>query len=157
METEMRKQRASERRHISNVRVVVAASAGIAALAFATSPGSVAAAGQDNGSATQTPIKHVIVIVGENRTFDHMFGTYKPANGQSVQNLLSQGIVNADGSPGPNFAKAHQYQATVTGTTQFSLATSIKSPYSTLASPNTTGTATAARDTSGSPYATYNP
>ncbi len=152
----MRKQRASERRHISNVRVVVAASAGIAALAFAASPGSVAAAGQDNGSATQTPIKHVIVIVGENRTFDHVFGTYKPANGQSVQNLLSQGIVNADGSPGPNFAKARQYQATVTGTTQFALAPSIKSPYSTLPSPNTGGTATAASDTTGAPYATYN-
>ena len=24
-------------------------------------------------------------------------------------NLLSEGIINADGSPGPNFAKAHQY------------------------------------------------
>ena len=25
-------------------------------------------------------------------------------------NLLSEGIVNADGSPGPNFAKAHQFK-----------------------------------------------
>ncbi len=26
----------------------------------------------------QSPIKHVIVIVGENRSFDHIFATYKP-------------------------------------------------------------------------------
>jgi phospholipase C len=26
----------------------------------------------------QTPIKHVIVIVGENRSFDHVFATYVP-------------------------------------------------------------------------------
>ena len=29
-------------------------------------------------SSTKTPIKHVIVIIGENRTFDHIFATYKP-------------------------------------------------------------------------------
>ncbi|MHC5862021.1 alkaline phosphatase family protein, partial [Nostoc sp.] len=38
---------------------------------------------------TLTPIKHVIVIVGENRTFDHLFGTYQPRWGQTVSNLLS--------------------------------------------------------------------
>ena len=27
---------------------------------------------------TKTPIKHVIIIIGENRTFDHVFATYKP-------------------------------------------------------------------------------
>src|SRR5579863_10197925 len=60
---------------------------------------------------TATPIKHVIIIVGENRSFDHLFGTYAPKNnGEKVLNLLSQGIVNADGSPGPNFAKAHQFK-----------------------------------------------
>ncbi len=26
---------------------------------------------------TASPIKHVIIIVGENRTFDHIFATYK--------------------------------------------------------------------------------
>ena len=25
-----------------------------------------------------TPIKHVIVIIGENRSFDHVFATYVP-------------------------------------------------------------------------------
>ena len=28
---------------------------------------------------TETPIKHVIIIVGENRSFDHLFATYQPA------------------------------------------------------------------------------
>lgn len=27
---------------------------------------------------TRTPIKHVIVLIGENRTFDHIFATYVP-------------------------------------------------------------------------------
>jgi len=28
------------------------------------------------GGVTATPIKHVIIIIGENRTFDHIFATY---------------------------------------------------------------------------------
>jgi phospholipase C len=56
-----------------------------------------------------TPIKHVIVLIGENRTFDHVFATYKPRHGQSLSNLLSRGIINADGSPGPNAAEATQF------------------------------------------------
>jgi phospholipase C len=60
---------------------------------------------------TATPIKHVVIIVGENRSFDHLFATYVPANKhESVLNLLSEGIVNADGTPGPNFSQGHQYQ-----------------------------------------------
>ena len=51
---------------------------------------------------TTTPIKHVIVIVGENRSFDHLFGTYVAPSGDSVLNLLSEGIINADCTPGPN-------------------------------------------------------
>jgi phospholipase C len=64
----------------------------------------------DNSGQTATPIKHVIIIVGENRSFDHLFATYVPRHGAKVLNLLSEGIVRADGSPGPNFAKGHQYQ-----------------------------------------------
>lgn len=38
---------------------------------------------------TATPIKHVIVIIGENRSFDHIFATYKPVHhGEYVMNLL---------------------------------------------------------------------
>ncbi len=60
---------------------------------------------------TATPIKHVIIIVGENRSFDHLFATYAPKHkNEKVLNLLSEGIVNADGTPGPNFAKAQQYK-----------------------------------------------
>ncbi len=73
-----------------------------------------ARADQDNARdaiKTATPIKHVIIIVGENRSFDHIFATYVPkSRGDKVLNLLSQGIVRADGSPGPNFAKGHQYK-----------------------------------------------
>jgi phospholipase C len=36
------------------------------------------AAPQDQEPATKSPVKHVIIIVGENRTFDHIFATYKP-------------------------------------------------------------------------------
>jgi phospholipase C len=61
---------------------------------------------------TATPIKHVIVIIGENRTFDHVFATYQPRHGESVTNLLSKGIVNWDGTPGPNFSLASQSSAT---------------------------------------------
>ncbi len=86
---------------------------------------------------TQTPIKHVIVIIGENRTFDHVFATYKPQKGESVNNLLSQGIINADGTPGPNFAKVQQFQAVAPFRTHFfiSLDKSEKAPYQILPEP----------------------
>src|SRR5436305_626209 len=60
---------------------------------------------------TATPIQHVIVIIGENRTFDHVFATYVPRHGESISNLRSKGIVNADGTPGPNFSLASQSSA----------------------------------------------
>ncbi|HZP05647.1 MAG TPA: alkaline phosphatase family protein [Terracidiphilus sp.] len=60
---------------------------------------------------TATPIKHVIVIIGENRSFDHVFATYVPKKGETVWNLLSEGIIKADGTPGPNFSKAAQTAA----------------------------------------------
>jgi phospholipase C len=65
----------------------------------------------DDGNTT-TPIKHVIVIIGENRTFDHLFATYQPVNkGESVLNLLSEEIVKADGTPGMNYSAATQNKA----------------------------------------------
>jgi len=69
---------------------------------------------------TRSPIKHVIVIIGENRSFDNVFATYKPRTGQKVMNLLSEGIVNADGTPGPNYWKAEQKEALDTGAYQVS-------------------------------------
>jgi phospholipase C len=50
---------------------------------------------------TASPIKHVIVIIGENRSFDHVYATYTPRPGQHLANLLSRGIVNADGTTPP--------------------------------------------------------
>jgi phospholipase C len=70
-----------------------------------------AQAATDNDQNTTSPIKHVIVIIGENRSFDHVFATYQPKPGEKVRNLLSEGIIKADGTPGPNFAKAHQRAA----------------------------------------------
>ena len=64
-------------------------------------------------SATTTPIEHLIVVVGENLSFDNLFGIYEPRSGAGVHNLLSEGIVNRDGSPGPDFAKAAQHRAEV--------------------------------------------
>ena len=60
---------------------------------------------------TATPIEHLIVVVGENLSFDNLFATYEPPPGETVGNLLSRGIVNRDGSPGPHFADAAQREA----------------------------------------------
>ena len=101
---------------------------------------------------TATPIEHVIVIIGENRTFDHLYATYQPRNHERVNNLLSEGIVNEDGTPGPNFAKAKRYQATVTGT--FSIAPSRKTPYAKLPPAMTDGAPSKASDSNPPPFAT---
>src|SRR5271167_2831647 len=63
---------------------------------------------------TRTPIKHVIIIIGENRTFDHIFATYQPKPGETVNNLLSEGIIKEDGTPGANYALANQFSADIT-------------------------------------------
>ena len=60
---------------------------------------------------TSSPITHVIVIIGENRSFDHVFATFNPTNGQTVSNLLSKGIITAGGQPGPSYALSAQYRA----------------------------------------------
>jgi phospholipase C len=107
-------------------------------LAIATGPGITPAFANDGARnrGPVTPIKHVIVIVGENRSFDHLFATYVPKHGQTVNNLLSEGIVNADGTPGPNFSKAVQNQTDITGATTFQLSpTTTKTAYLTLPAP----------------------
>src|ERR1700746_1257920 len=57
-----------------------------------------------NDCNTATPIKHVVVLIGENWTFDSIFATYQARRNQSVGNLLSRGYVTASGAPGPDFA-----------------------------------------------------
>jgi filamentous hemagglutinin family protein len=81
----------------------------------------------------QGHVTHTIVLVGENRTFDNLLATYIPAQGQSVQNYLSLGIINPDGTPGPNFAKAAQSLAT--DTTTYSVTPQKTGQYSTLPQP----------------------
>ncbi|HEU5398733.1 MAG TPA: phosphoesterase, partial [Gammaproteobacteria bacterium] len=91
---------------------------GTALAAFALTSTTLYAGTQDQdrrGHDTLTPIKHVILIIGENRTFDNVFATFRPDRHQRVWNLLSEGIVNTDGTPGPNFARAQQWQASDTG------------------------------------------
>jgi phospholipase C len=66
---------------------------------------------QNSTPDTTTPIKHVIVIIGENRTFDHVYGTYTPKAGETISNLLSKGIVRANGKPGPNYSLSAQFSA----------------------------------------------
>ena len=61
----------------------------------------VAARSHTGDGKTRSPIKHVIVIIGENRTFDHLFATYKPKNGETIDNLLSKKIIKEDGTPWP--------------------------------------------------------
>jgi phospholipase C len=87
-------------------------------------------------SNTASPIKHVIVIVGENRSFDHLFATYVPQAGETVNNLLSEGIVNADGTPGAHSSQATQNFTDITGLTTYQLSpTTAKNPFSPLPAP----------------------
>ncbi len=94
-----------------------------------------------------SPIKHVIVIIGENRSFDHIFATYQPQPGQKVQNLLSEGIValdlNHNAIQGPNFNKAQQLAAKDVGPTDSFLLSPPKQefPNNTLPAPLTGGAA----------------
>src|ERR1700726_3188477 len=92
---------------------------------------------------TATPIKHVVIIVGENRSFDHLYATYVPkSKHEKVLNLLSEGIINADGTPGPDFTKGHQFKITSApnGGKFFSSADlANKELYSTLPAPDLNG------------------
>jgi acid phosphatase len=85
---------------------------------------------------TETPIKHVVVIIGENHTFDNVFATYRARHGQYVRDLLSEGIITANDQLGPNGGLARQYHAT--NTTKYGLNPQRTGPYATLPQPNTT-------------------
>src|SRR3954469_12754120 len=86
---------------------------------------------------TATPIKHVIIVVGENHSFDNLFGTYKPRPGQHVDNLLSKGIVNEDGSPGRHFDRGRQRIGS--DTERYHAETVSPAAYTTLPQPFTSG------------------
>src|SRR4029077_16878331 len=99
---------------------VVATSGVLLASSFNSTPGQAAKtpASEDNhhdcdhhgnDCNTATPIKHVIVLIGENWTFDSIFAPYQARGNQSVGNLLSRGYVTASGAPGPDFADSQQF------------------------------------------------
>jgi acid phosphatase len=133
-------------RLIRRVSVVAAAglvASGLTAATAAAAPGQ-AVPGQAGGRAglallsapARTPIKHVVVIIGENHTFDNVFATYQPPGHQKIMNLLSEGIVTKDGAPGPHYASATQLTATDTST--YTVTPKITGSYQALPAPNTT-------------------
>src|SRR6202790_454921 len=101
---------------------------------------------------TAPPIQHVIVIIGENRTFDHVFATYQPPAGQKVDNLLSKGIINADGTPGPHFKRGTQFRAS--DSSRFEMSPFHTGPWKNLPPTNTQGTPTAPSDAHPAPFQT---
>jgi phospholipase C len=84
-----------------------------------------------------TAIEHVIVIIGENRSFDNLFATYRPKKGQTIANLRSLGIVKANGQPGANFHLAGQHLALSSG--EYSPAPRITGTYEALPQPYAPG------------------
>src|ERR1700742_3553864 len=109
----------------------------LAALQMSVGPALAATAESANNNPglgkTTTPIKHVIVIIGENRSFDHVYATYVPKKGQTVDNLLSKGIINADGTPGKNYALSAQNSAVDSDT--FAIAPGGKAAYKSIPTP----------------------
>ncbi len=115
------------------------------------------AVGQDGARSmrTESPIKHVIILIGENRGTDHTFGVYKPKGaGQTMANLLSKGIVREDGSPGPNFALAQQFMVPAQPLYYVGVPAAIKVAYGNagqMPQPNTNG-APQAQSTTSPPF-----
>jgi phospholipase C len=90
------------------------------------------------GGRTASPIKHVIVLIGENRSFDNVYGTYEARPGQFVSNLRTKGIVREDGSLGLKARLASQVELNTIPSQYFiHQPTSNKTPYATLPTPNT--------------------
>jgi phospholipase C len=112
------------------------------------------------GSSTETvktasPIKHVIILIGENRGLDHTFGVYTPkGKGQTISNLLSKGIVTETGAPGPNFPLAQQFSVAAQPSYFIGAPAMSKSPYggaNLMPQPDTNGAPTA-QSNAGAPF-----
>jgi phospholipase C len=88
------------------------------------------------GVPTLTPIKHVIVVIGENHTYDNVFGTWRPPAGEQVRNLLSEGLVTAAGGCGPEARRATQRRALDLMT--YRITPTRTGPYPLLPRPDTT-------------------
>ncbi|MGA2410328.1 MAG: hypothetical protein ABSG46_08090 [Candidatus Binataceae bacterium] len=103
------------------------AAALIANAAWVCATSLAANAGTPSFHIPSAPIQHVIVIAGENHTYDNLFGAYSPRQGRTL-NLLSEGIIKKDGSPGPNWRRAQQWQPQDTG--QYAIVQQRTQPYS---------------------------
>jgi phospholipase C len=91
------------------VRVNILGFSTLAVLAIGLVASASAEPNAPDGLNTATPIKHLVVVIGENRSFDHVYATYIPKSGDSILNLLSEGVVGPDGSRGPHFRAAKQF------------------------------------------------
>lgn len=74
------------------------------------------------GASTASPLRHVVVVVFQNSTFDHLFGTFPAANGNTVEGIRPTGLgytqIDANGnqvspfllsdSMGPNLPEGRQ-------------------------------------------------
>src|SRR5215470_12180839 len=107
---------------------------GIAGSASSADPGAATAR-----PTTASPIEHVIIVIGENQSFDHLYGTHVPPSGDSISNLLVKGIVRPDGSPGAHFAKAQQFTMSSQTSYFISVARKNKTRYTTLPAPTLNG------------------
>jgi acid phosphatase len=116
--------------------VIVGAAAAVTVMMTAAAAAGSAPRASQAAPPTTTPIKHVVVIIGENHSFDNVFATYQPPHGQKINNLLSEGIISSSGTPGPNFGKAKQL--TASDTSKYTLTPKITGSYATLPAPNTT-------------------
>src|SRR5215469_15020851 len=114
----------------------LATGAAVAVTMMMTAAPAGSAARASGGPRTTTPIKHVVVIIGENHSFDNIFATYQPPGHQKIWNLLSEGIVTKSGTPGPNFSKAAQFKSSVTKS--YTVTPKKTGAYKTLPQPNTT-------------------
>jgi phospholipase C len=112
---------------------------------------------QDAASALQTesPIKHVIILIGENRGTDHTFGVYKPkGKGQTISNILSNNVVKEDGTPGKNFSAAQQFMVSAQPAFYIGAPDKAKTAYGNkgqMPQPNTNG-APVAQSLTGAPF-----
>jgi phospholipase C len=131
------------------LRTAVATIAAVSTLAGPVAPAFAQQSAAD--VRTTTPIKHVIVIIGENRSFDHVFATYQPKDGETVSNLLSKGIIKENGKPGKNFDLAKQFQASQPAT--YSLAPGGKKDYTVLPPVGAGGAPAVSSNTNPPPFA----
>jgi hypothetical protein len=116
-----------------------------AALIFLQASASVNA--EPDNRRTETPINHLLVIIGENQSFDHVFATYRSPSGDHVSNLLSKGIIDIHGRSDRNFAAGAQSSAVETRT--FQLAPGGKQTYALLPAETTGNLPLGGSDTAG--------